>query len=343
MGKAKFVQKFEKFLLEEKGFSPESLLSDAPYTVSRGVKYRPGLLAVDLHIGEYLFLVEFSPLRNPDINHARRLRIKTYLSSVKASTIPVYLVFPSVEKGFQILELSKAGGLHRVENVEFPSYSLFSESARVAERKNQKELDEKEITEPNTISKESLERKEGRIVGNDDGNEQRTAEQIQTKSNIKNKTWYFLADVKSNELLSGLIARRNKKRNLYVNIFLGIATSSSIGGWALWENTSPYLWGTIIGLSQLITILRPNFAFSKYVSVFSEKEKLWRKLSIEVEELWHHISIDNIGPKDAIKQFFSLRNIGSDIDELPDELIFNDHKKLCKLAENQCNIYLKKV
>lgn len=161
-------------------------------------------------------------------------------------------------------------------------------------------------------------------------------------SDIRNKIWYFLVDAKTNELLSGLIAKKYKQRDLHTNILLVIATSSSIGGWSLWQSFA-LIWAIIIGLSQLITVLKPYLLFPKYVKVFSEKGLKWQFLTVDLEELWYEVNNYMIDSDKASERFFKLKKQSLEFDNVPNEIIFYRQEKLKRKAEYQCNAYLKKI
>jgi len=159
---------------------------------------------------------------------------------------------------------------------------------------------------------------------------------------IREKVWYFLLDAKTNEKYSGFIVRKYQIFDLWSNIFLAFATSSSIAVWALWDKY-PSIWILIIGISQVIMITKPYFLFPKYIKVFSEKSIHWQNLSVQIERLWHNLEEKYIEERQASEMFFELREKSLVFDNIPQDLIFFDHKKQLKKAEKECEIYIKKI
>lgn len=80
---------------------------------------------------------------------------------------------------------------------------------------------------------------------------------------IRRKIWNLLADVKANECYSKLVLKRYQKYDRALNIFLVITTSSSVTAWAIWDHFG-MVWGAIIAISQLLTLIKPSFLFQKY-------------------------------------------------------------------------------
>lgn len=138
---------FTKFLIEEKGYPKESLLTQMPIMTSGGSRYQPDLVVMDLSIGDYLLLVEFKTSINPSIKNSAKEQIKKYLSVIKANNILGYLAYPINANDFQILVLSENDEWKPVDKSEFPEYSSLSMKAKTDEKLYQKEIEEKKLNE----------------------------------------------------------------------------------------------------------------------------------------------------------------------------------------------------
>lgn len=160
---------------------------------------------------------------------------------------------------------------------------------------------------------------------------------METRSQI----WNFLIDSKTNEYLSSFVVKQYQKWDLWTNVFLVIATSSSIATWAIWGKL-PILWATIIAVSQIITLIKPYFLFPKYIKVFYEKKIQWQNLSLELEELWHKYENEIIDKANASNIYFTLRKRCLTFDKVPDDIIFFDFNNLQEKAETYCNYYIQK-
>ncbi|MPQ46129.1 hypothetical protein GCQ56_03820 [Marinifilum sp. N1E240] len=161
-------------------------------------------------------------------------------------------------------------------------------------------------------------------------------------NDIRNKIWYFLVDSKTNEILSSLIVVKYQKWDLYTNIFLVVTTSSSVAAWTIW-NVYPTLWALIIGLSQVITLIKPYFLFPKYIKVFNEKSIRWQHLSLELEEIWFELNQALIDEKALSSKFFELKKKSLTFDNVPEDIIFFSHDKLQTIAEKKSEISLTKI
>lgn len=160
--------------------------------------------------------------------------------------------------------------------------------------------------------------------------------------NIRTKIWNFLNDSKTNECYASLILKRYQMFDLFLNLFLVFATTSSVAAWAIWKEF-PLLWAFIIAISQLITISKPYFLFPKYIKVFHEKNILWQQLSLELEELWHKINYSIINETEASIIYFELKKKSLVFDTVPEDIIFFDFNSFQNEAEKQCNYYIQKI
>ncbi len=159
---------------------------------------------------------------------------------------------------------------------------------------------------------------------------------------IRTQVWNFLVDSKTNEYFSSLTVKYYQKLDLCTNIFLVLATSSSIAAWAIWKEY-PLLWTTIIGLSQIMTLAKPYFLFPKYIKVFNEKSVHWQHNALDLEELWHKLNNGIVEETEITNEYFELKKKSLVFDQFPEDIIFFDFKRLQNTAENQCNIYIKKI
>ena len=159
---------------------------------------------------------------------------------------------------------------------------------------------------------------------------------------IRDKIWYLLLDTKVNECYSALIVKKYQKLDLFTNVFLVVITSSSVAGWAIWNNI-PTLWGALIAISQIITIAKPYFLFPKYIKLFGKKNVLWQKNVLELEELWYHCNSKTYDDDQLVNMYFKIRRNIISFDNVPDDIIFFKHNKEHKRAEYLCNNYIIKI
>jgi hypothetical protein len=144
MNEQELTSKFYEFLEKEKNYPSKSLLRQTPAYSFKGQRIQPDLLILDTRIGEYIGLVEFKENINPNIKKSVRIRIESYLLSLKNESLPYYLVFPLDSNDFQILVIGDENEWIPITKKEFPEFETLSAKKKIEEKEIEREL-EKEI------------------------------------------------------------------------------------------------------------------------------------------------------------------------------------------------------
>jgi hypothetical protein len=148
--------------------------------------------------------------------------------------------------------------------------------------------------------------------------------------------WKTLCDLRFRGYYIALLIEKYQKRERILNIILAIASSGSIAAWAVWQKF-PFVWGSIIALSQVITVIKPYLPYAKYVKELNPKCTKLDYLNLEFEMLFYKIQNDKID-EDAVEH--SYRKLSDEILKVlnfSDELIITTDKSL----ENMANIKMK--
>jgi hypothetical protein len=120
--------------------------------------------------------------------------------------------------------------------------------------------------------------------------------------------WEELKQLKAKSICIRLY--RNEM-NFYVKLtdsILAIASSASIGGWAIWNKYS-FTWSIIIASSQVITTLKGVFTFSKMHKSASALTISFETLYIDAEDDWEKISLRENIPSEIVDKRTSLRKL----------------------------------
>jgi hypothetical protein len=151
---------------------------------------------------------------------------------------------------------------------------------------------------------------------------------------MRNKIWYNLVDCKTNEFYSATVTRYYQWAEWILNSFLVVTTSASVAAWAIWKEFY-IVWAAIIGLSQVLMLLKPFLLFPKYIKTYSEKNLTYQYTSWELEKLWYNYENGNIDDSQAFKQYDEIKKSLILNDQFPDEVIVITHKKALTKAENR--------
>ena len=87
---------------------------------------------------------------------------------------------------------------------------------------------------------------------------------------------------------------------------LAIASSSSIGAWAIWREYS-WVWAGIIAFSQVVTAATPFLPYKKIIKSYSALIHELEDLMIKSESKWHAISDGKLTSSEINKARFYIR------------------------------------
>ena len=80
----------------------------------------------------------------------------------------------------------------------------------------------------------------------------------------------------------------SEKWNNRVQAFLAITASSSIGGWAIWQEYG-MIWGSLIAASQVVNAVKGFFPFQKRAQAIGSLNTEQERLALEAESKWFSV------------------------------------------------------
>lgn len=134
---------------------------------------------------------------------------------------------------------------------------------------------------------------------------------------------------KFKEFYLSLLLEKFQKRERIINIFLVIATSTSISAWAIWQlDYLKWLWAAIIALSQSISLIKPYLNYTKYAKELNEKFFLLQAINVEYEKLWLSYKFEKITNEQAFDKAFELKNTLTKGLNFSDDIILSSFRPL---------------
>lgn len=157
---------------------------------------------------------------------------------------------------------------------------------------------------------------------------------------MKDQIWATLCDTKFKGYCLTSLVDKFQRWDRNINIFLAVASSGSIAAWAIWQ-VYPMVWGLVIAVSQVLTVLKPYFPYFKYVKELNSKSFSIDQLNIDTERLWYKIQHNKISDDDAVENYFDIRKRATEILNFGDDTIFNVNDKIEKKANERMKVFLK--
>lgn len=157
---------------------------------------------------------------------------------------------------------------------------------------------------------------------------------------MRDKIWNYMLDSKFQSLYLDYQVSKYQKYDRNINVFLAIASSASIGAWAIWQDLQ-IIWATIIAASNVINIIKPYFPYSKYITELNEKGLSMLNLHLEYERLWYKFENEQITEQLATDAFFDLKSKGITTLRLNDDTLVFENEGIYKKSEDKLKVYVK--
>ncbi|MDX2002800.1 MAG: hypothetical protein SFW35_10235 [Chitinophagales bacterium] len=156
---------------------------------------------------------------------------------------------------------------------------------------------------------------------------------------MRDQVWRIMINLRFKTYCLGLLVSKFQKNERNISIFLAVASSTSIAAWAVWDVT-PKLWAGIIAMSQIITVIKPYFPFSKYIKELNAKCLKAELLMLEFENLWHKTESKKNTEDETSEVFFKLRKEMTDVFSFGDDIIFEIGTSIEERANAKTKSYL---
>lgn len=103
---------------------------------------------------------------------------------------------------------------------------------------------------------------------------------------MESRVWINLAGLKFRTIYTAKVSRRSYHIGNGYSIFLSLASATSVAAWAVWEAV-PFSWATIIGISQVLHVIKPHLPYMKSDREFIEMYHLYESTYLEYEKIWY--------------------------------------------------------
>jgi hypothetical protein len=157
---------------------------------------------------------------------------------------------------------------------------------------------------------------------------------------MRDKIWAALANIKYKGYLIDLLVNAFQRWDRNINIFLALTSSGSIAAWAIWKKYE-IIWGIIIALSQIVTVIRPYFPYYKYVKELNAKSLKIENLNIEFERLLDKLQRGKLNEDQAADIYYNLQKEGNEYFNFNDDTVFLVTQKMKLKANISMKYFLK--
>ena len=112
---------------------------------------------------------------------------------------------------------------------------------------------------------------------------------MEEDNNYQARYWRELDQLKVHAIFLQLYLQKTVKIDRSLNMFLAATSSSSICGWAIWQEYS-FTWGAIIAASQLLNATKPFFPYKKRLKSLYGLTNEMEALFLTFENRWFDVA-----------------------------------------------------
>ncbi len=156
---------------------------------------------------------------------------------------------------------------------------------------------------------------------------------------MKQKIWVALNNSKFKEIYIGYKIIELKKKNRNINIFLAIITIISVASWAKWDSLK-YLWGGVILLTQIITLISPYFRIQDTIKELQSIYNLYSDLNLKYEKFWEDLDNGQLTERNAKEIFWQLRQTENKFNQISNEIV-SENKSIYRKSYSDLKTYIK--
>lgn len=156
---------------------------------------------------------------------------------------------------------------------------------------------------------------------------------------VQQQYWTELHELKTHIIFIELQLEKSETKDRYIKMILAVASSSSIGAWAIWQSLS-LVWGGIIALSQVISAINPFLPYQNRMKAYSSLINELEEIMIHAELKWHAIAQGKLTEEEINTARFEIRKEKQKAINKHIQTTIPENAKLHTIAEQKSSDYL---
>lgn len=124
---------------------------------------------------------------------------------------------------------------------------------------------------------------------------------------LQEQYWKELFQLKAHIAFVEILLEESENTDRKLKIVIAVASSSSIGAWAIWHTLS-WLWAAIIAVSQVISAINQYLPYKSRMKTYSSLLVELEELMIKSESQWHAIAEGQLSATEINQARFDMRS-----------------------------------
>jgi hypothetical protein len=114
-------------------------------------------------------------------------------------------------------------------------------------------------------------------------------QEVCMSGNYQEKFWRELDQLRIHATYIEAYYEQSVRTDRFVNMFLALASSGSIAGWAVW-NEYQYVWAIIVASSQVVNAIKSHLPFTKRIKALGALSAELESLFLSMENHWFNVA-----------------------------------------------------
>lgn len=155
----------------------------------------------------------------------------------------------------------------------------------------------------------------------------------------KNTYWKYMVQIKAWQYYLENYTERSYSWDKGINVFTAVVSSTSIAGWAIWNQIS-YVWGILIAVMQVVTAIKSYLPFGQRLQVLPGLQSDLTSLYNDIEYKWYQVSAGIATDEDINQMLYEFRNrlAGIENTHLKD-MVLPERSDIKKQADERAEAY----
>ena len=124
---------------------------------------------------------------------------------------------------------------------------------------------------------------------------------------MQEKYWKYMVQIKAWIFYLDVYTEDSYRWDKAINIFVAIASSTSIAAWAVWQKYS-FVWSIIIAISQVLTTIKGFLPYSKRLKMLVPFMEDLKFLYNKIEYNWFKVASGDLSENEINELLYSFKD-----------------------------------
>lgn len=137
----------------------------------------------------------------------------------------------------------------------------------------------------------------------------------QSLEDLRDEVWSAMLTADYNAQYWEALYKRYYQRQKWAEIFLAIASSSSVAAWGIWRDVA-LVWQLLSGISTLIAVTLPILNMKKLIADLADLQSQWVQIHAEYHLLWFDIEHTTVTREPIVTQLKKIMRRETEVDKI---------------------------